>query len=307
VPRERGSKNDNYSRLPAPVITAGREAVTGLNMLTAGSRPLPDFLIIGAQRSGTTSLYRYLLEHPQVMPATPSKGVHYFDLHPERSLRWYRAHFPTQRARRARERRFGGPIVTGEGSPYYLFHPHGPSRAAAAVPRARVIAMLRDPVERAYSHYRQEYARGFEDAETFEDALALEPSRLAGERERMLADPAYASRAVQHHAYVARGEYVDQLAAWREHFPAEQMHVICAERFFADPAGVYAGVLRFLGLPDPPKAPGFKAYNARPAAGMAAETRERLEAHYAEPNRRLEEFLGMRMDWASGARDRAER
>ena len=75
MPRERGSKNDNYSRLPAPVITAGREAVTGWNMLTASQRPLPDFLIIGAQRSGTTSLYRYLLEHPQVMPATPSKEI----------------------------------------------------------------------------------------------------------------------------------------------------------------------------------------------------------------------------------------
>jgi hypothetical protein len=85
------------------------------------------------------------------------------------------------------------------------------------------------------------------------------------------------------------------------------MHVICAERFFSDPASTYADVLRFLGLPDPPSAPGFKAYNARPAAGMAAGTRERLEQHYAEPNRRLEEFLGMRMGWPAGERDRAER
>jgi hypothetical protein len=85
------------------------------------------------------------------------------------------------------------------------------------------------------------------------------------------------------------------------------MHVICAERFFADPASVYAGVLRFLGLPDPPKAPGFKAYNARPAAGMAAGTRARLEAHFAGPNRRLEEFLGMEMGWPTQAPDRAER
>ena len=116
--------------------------------------------------------------------------------------------------------------MTGEGSPYYLFHPHGPARAAAAVPGARVIVMLRDPVERAYSHYQQEYARGFEDAATFEAALDLEPSRLEGERERMLADPAYDSRAYQHHAYVTRGEYADQLTAWRERFPAERMLVI---------------------------------------------------------------------------------
>ncbi len=97
MPRERGSANDNYSRLPAPVITAGREALTGWHMLSASRRPLPEFLIVGAQRSGTTSLYRYLLEHPQVLPAIPGKGVHYFDMHPDRSLRWYRAHFPTRR------------------------------------------------------------------------------------------------------------------------------------------------------------------------------------------------------------------
>jgi len=305
MPRERGSANDNYSRLPAPVISAGRDALVGWRMLSASRRPLPDFLIIGAQRSGTTSLYRYLLAHPQVLPASPSKGVHYFDKNADRSLRWYRAHFPTESERTACERRFGAPVVTGEGSPYYLFHPHVPARAAAAVPGARVIAMLRDPVERAYSHYRQEYARGFEDAETFERALELEPSRLEGERERMLADPAYDSRAMQHHAYLARGLYLDQLQAWREHFPAEQVLVICAEQFFAAPQGVYADTLRFLGLPDPASPPEFKAYNARPAAGMAEETRARLQAHFAEPNRRLEEYLGMRMGWPSAERDRA--
>jgi hypothetical protein len=276
-------------------------------MLSAARRPLPDFLIVGAQRSGTTSLYRYLLEHPQVMPAIPSKGVHYFDKHPGRSLRWYRAHFPTESARTERERRFGAPVVTGEGSPYYLFHPHGPARAAAAVPEARVIAMLRDPVERAYSHYRQEYARGFEDADTFERALELEPGRLAGERERMLADQAYDSRALQHHAYVARGEYVGQLMAWRERFPAERTLVLSYERFFADPAAGYAEVLRFLGLPDPADSPKFKAYNARPSAGMEEATRARLEAHFAEPNRRLEEFLGMGMGWSSADHDRVGR
>jgi len=307
MPRERGSANDNYSRLPAPVITAGREGLIAWNMLSAGRRPLPDFLIIGAQRSGTTSLYRYLLAHPQVLPASPSKGVHYFDKHPEKSLRWYRAHFPTAAARRKREARFGGPIVTGEGSPYYLFHPHVPARAAAAVPDARIIAMLRDPVERAYSHYQQEYARGFEDAETFERAIDLEPERLAGERERMLADPAYQSHELQHHSYIARGEYVDQLQAWRAHYPEQQVHVICAERFFADPAGAYAGVLRFLGLPDPPETPPFKAYNARPSKGMAEETRARLVAHFAEPNRRLEEYLGTTMGWASEEHERVER
>lgn len=307
MPRERGSANDNYSRLPAPVIAAGREALTGWRMLTASRRPLPDYLIIGAQRSGTTSLYNYLRAHPQVLPAVPSKGVHYFDMHPDRSLRWYRAHFPSEAQRRRCEGPAGVRAVTGEASPYYVFHPHGPARAAAAVPDARVIVMLRDPVERAYSHYQQEYARGFEDSETFERALELEPERLAGERERMLADPGYESSAYQHHSYLARGEYADQLTAWRERFPAERLLVICTERFFADPRAGYVETLRFLGLPDPGRMPEFKAYNARPATGMADETRARLRTHFAAPNRRLEELLGMGMGWPSAEHEQVER
>ncbi len=121
MPRERGSANDNYSRLPAPVIAAGRETLTGWRMLTASRRPLPDYLIIGAQRSGTTSLYNYLLAHPQVMPAVPSKGVHYFDMHADRSLRWYRAHFPSEAQRRRRQGADGARAVTGEAQSLLRF------------------------------------------------------------------------------------------------------------------------------------------------------------------------------------------
>jgi hypothetical protein len=293
--RERGARNDNYSRVPEPLADAAKAVYVGARMLNAGSRPLPDFLIIGAQRCGTTSLYRYLAQHPQVIGAAPSKGVHYFDVNHERSLRWYRAHFPTRR----RRDQAGSGAVTGEASPYYVFHPHGPDRVRAAVPNARLILMLRDPVVRAFSQYQQEYARGFEDAETFEAALDLEPGRLAGERERMLADPGYDSRALQHHAYVARGEYAPQLEAWRERFDPARIHVIVAEEFFAEPAAAYRGVLDFLGLRMPPRPPQFKAFNARPAGGMAAETRERLAAQFAEPNRRLEELLGRALAWTS--------
>ena len=293
--RERGARNDNYSRVPEPVADAAKAAFVGARMVNAGSRPLPDFLIIGAQRCGTTSLYRYLEKHPQVIGAAPSKGVHYFDVHHERSLRWYRAHFPTRR----RRGRTGGRAVTGEASPYYVFHPHGPDRVRAAVPNVRLILMLRDPVIRAFSQYQQEYARGFEDAETFEQALELEPGRLAGERERMLADPGYDSHAMQHYAYVARGEYATQLEAWRARFDPDQLLVVQAEEFFTDPETAYRGVLDFLGLPVPARPPQFKAHNARPAGGMAPETRTRLAEHFAEPNRRLEELLGRRLGWTA--------
>ena len=288
--RERGARNDNYSRVPEPVADAAKAAFVGARMVNAGSRPLPDFLIIGAQRCGTTSLYRYLEKHPQVIGAAPSKGVHYFDVHHERSLRWYRAHFPTRR----RRDRAGGRAVTGEASPYYVFHPHGPDRVRAAVPNVRLILMLRDPVIRAFSQYQQEYARGFEDAETFEQALELEPGRLAGERERMLADPGYDSHAMQHYAYVARGEYATSSKRGAPGSTPTSSWSSRPRSSSADPETAYRGVLDFLGLRRSGAAAAFKAHNARPAGGMAPETRTRLAEHFAEPNRRLEELLGRR-------------
>ena len=132
--RERGARNDNYSRVPEPVADAAKAAFVGARMVNAGSRPLPDFLIIGAQRCGTTSLYRYLEKHPQVIGAAPSKGVHYFDVHHERSLRWYRAHFPTRRRREPG----GQPRGHGRGEPVLRLS----SRTAptASAPRSRTSA-----------------------------------------------------------------------------------------------------------------------------------------------------------------------
>jgi hypothetical protein len=287
--RERGAANDNYSNLPAPLARAGKAALLFPRRITASRRRLPDFLVIGTQRGGTTSLYRYLVAHPQVESASPSKGVHYFDKEPERSVSWYRAHFPVQRT--------DGPI-SGEGAPYYMFHPLVAGRVEAVLPDVRVIAILRDPVERAYSHYKQEYARGFEDAETFEQALALEPDRLSGEEERMVAHPGYQSYSHQHHSYVARGMYADQLERWASHVPAERTLVLHSERFSADPSEGMARVFAFLGL-DPVLQDSYKRHNARPYADIKAETREQLTATFAEPNRRLYERLGSDFAWAS--------
>src|SRR5436189_26280 len=130
-------------------------------------RPLPDFLILGAQKAGTTALYAYLRWHPQV--TGPSfKEVSFFDRHYARGERWYRAHLPVRRR-----------AVVGEASPSYLFHPLAPERVARMLPEARLIALLRNPVDRAFSHYQHEVALGREQL-SFEDALAgefAEPNR----------------------------------------------------------------------------------------------------------------------------------
>src|SRR3954470_22907026 len=171
------------TRVPDHVQKVVRAASRTVGRRTAGRRMLPTFLISGAQRCGTTSMYKTLSQHPQVLPAVLHKGVHYFDTSFGRGLDWYRGHFPTRAAARRVAEAVGVPegrVITGESSPYYMFHPMAGRRIAATLPDARLIILLRDPVERAYSAFTHESARGFEDL-SFERALAVEQERLDGE------------------------------------------------------------------------------------------------------------------------------
>lgn len=264
---------------------------------TSGARPLPDFLIIGAQRCGTTSLYKYLLQHPAFLPAAvATKGVHFFDTHYGKGISWYRSHFPTAVRRRAHGALHRTTVVTGEASPYYLFHPQVPQRIAQHMPNALLIAVLRDPVERAYSQWQHEVAKGFERYQIFENALDAEAGRLAGEIRQLEADADHRSPAHQHWSYLARGDYATQLERYLAVFPAEQLLVLKAEELFTQPDVEYARVESFLGLPAHPPA-AFDKHNGYRRAPMNPVTRARLVEHFAEPNRRLVEMLGPTFRW----------
>jgi len=271
-------------RLPAPVRAVARNAVWAWGSATAAARPLPDFLVLGAQKAGTTALYAYLRRHPGI--TGPSwKEVSFFDRHWTRGERWYRGNFPL-RARGA---------LVGEASPSYLFHPLAPQRVRQVVPDARLVALLRNPVDRAYSHYHHEVALGREPL-SFEDALEAEEERVAGEVERLVADPGYFSHAWWDHTYVARGLYADQLERWLAVFEREQLLVLTTDELAADPGDAYTRVLAFVGAP----AHGLPEYPRvfeREYAPMRPETRERLRARFAEANRQLEELLGRSLAW----------
>ncbi|MBV8960792.1 MAG: sulfotransferase domain-containing protein [Actinobacteria bacterium] len=258
-------------------------------------RVLPDALIIGTQRGGTTSLYEYLSQHPDVVPPL-GKELQYFSTEYERGDRWYRAHFPTERAV-ARRKAGGRGCVVFEASPYYLFHPHAAARAAATVPAAKLIALLRDPVERAYSHYEHMRQRGLEPL-AFEEAVAAEPERLAGEVERMQADPRYQSRAHRIWSYVSRGRYAAQLSTWLAHFPREQLLVLRSEDLFADPAAALRRVHDFVGV-EPVALPDYPAYTRRrPGPPLRDDTRDALRAEFRASNDELRQLLGQAVGWA---------
>jgi hypothetical protein len=254
----------------------------------------PTFLIIGAQKSGTTSLFSYVTAHPAVVGAT-RKEVHYFDrkyfrMQPEE----YRSFFRSprlgvkDRLRRVRPQ-------FGEATPYYLFYPHAPARAAAFNPDLKLIAVLRDPVERAYSSYQQQVRRGREPL-SFEEAIDREGERIDADFEKTVADPKYWSWPLRGYSYVARGRYLEQIERWLEHFRRDRLLLLSSADLADDPAATVGKCFEFLGVPPRP-APGYPRLHSSSYAPMRAGTRERLAEYFAEPNRRLYDFLGRDLGW----------
>jgi hypothetical protein len=259
---------------------------------TAGRRGLPDFIIAGAQKAGTTSLFGYLEGHPQCIPSS-TKEVHYFDKNLYRGEAWYRMHFPPTSRAVARNRK---KTLSFESSPYYMCEPRVPARMKELLPNVKLIFLLRNPVTRAYSHYQHSVLRRREPL-SFEEAIEAEANRLAGEEAKMLADPTYPSFAYQHFSYLLRGIYVDQLIRWREHYAPEQMLVLEAERMFQQPAEVFAQVLQFLEV-ESWRPVSFENLNSgRYKEPMQSATRAKLEAYFAPHNQRLYDFLGWRTSW----------
>jgi sulfotransferase family protein len=267
---------------------------------TSGRRMLPDYVIAGAQRAGTTSLHRHLLGHPNVARALLGlKGMHYFSTNYSRGFSWYRSHFPTNAAKARFEAANGSKLVAGEGSPYYLFHPLALERMADALPDAKVIVMLRDPVARAYSHYQHMLFEGLERVGSFEEALALEPERLEGEVDKILADPRYRSFHHQHHSYVARGHYAEQITKLWSLYPREQTLILRSEDFLADPAAGLAETVEFLGLPAFEFPAELREHNVGRYPKIDPDAKARLAEHFREPNERLYALLGRDMGWAT--------
>ncbi len=289
-----GYLRDPKSLNPA-LKQAARLALVAARLPTSRARLLPGFLIVGAQRCGTTSLSRQLDEHPAVFGAVLHEEVHFFDVSYRRGLSWYRCHFPLTAVARRTASASGVSPVAFESSPYYMFHPLAAERIARDLPGVRLLVLLRDPVERAYSGHAHEVAHGFE-TEPFEAALELEPARLEGQAERLAADPDYFSYSHQHHSYIARGQYADQLERLERHFGRDRLHVVDSGDFFTEPEAAYDAVLAFLGLPNRGY-PAFKRRNARPRSPMPDSVRKALEEHYRPYDERLAAWLGHEPSW----------
>ena len=285
----------NSASVPHSVKRAAHSVSVTAGQLTHQARMLPGFLIVGAQRCGTTTMYRTLSQHPAVLKAVLHKGVHYFDEDYSRGMGWYQGHFPLRAHARWAGRSAGCAPVTFESSPYYMFHPLAAQRISHDLPGVKLLVLVRDPVERAYSAHAHEIGRGYE-TEPFERALELEPARLAGEAERILADPGYLSHSHQHHAYRARGQYIEQLERLERLFGRDRIHVMDSSAFWADPEPSFDAVLDFLGLPHCDGI-AFERHNARPRSPMPETLRKELREHFRPYDERLARWLGEELSW----------
>ena len=247
---------------------------------TAAFRALPDVVILGTQRGGTTSLFDWLATHPRVAPST-TKEVHYFDRYYDNGERWYRAHFPLKRSGR----------LAIEATPFLLFSPLAPGRVAADLPPStRFIVLLRDPVQRAISQYWHSCRVHAED-EPLAVALAREEQRLAGQLEVVMAGGE--SFAFRNFSYKARGHYAEQLRRWFDVIERDRFLVMESEELWGDPRAP-ARVLAWLGLS--PRDEPFPATNDAPRARPEEEpVVQELRRYFAPYNEDLFALLGRRL------------
>ncbi|MFB6355103.1 MAG: sulfotransferase domain-containing protein [bacterium] len=247
----------------------------------------PSFLIIGAQKCGTTALADYLARHPELYPPR-RKEVHYFDVNYVRGLNWYEQFFipPADEDESAR---------TFDASPYYIFHPRTPERIAQDFPDISMIVLLRNPVDRAYSHYRHQVRKNREDL-SFREAIETEEKRLEGEWEKLRRNPNYVSQEHRRFSYLARGVYVNQLKRWFDYFSRDQFLILKSEKFRRETNKIYNEVLQFVEAKEY-QLETYREVSKHDYQPMDQDLRQDLEEFYRPRNEKLYELLDRDMGW----------
>lgn len=262
---------------------------------TSTFRELPNFIIFGAPRCGTTSLYDHLVKHPSVVSAL-SKEVGYFEHDYHRGLKWYKMYFPLKIEKYKIKNPFREDFMTGEATANYIHHPQVPNLIKKDLPNVKLIVMLRNPVDRAFSQFYKQVKQGRESL-SFELAIKKEEERIKGETEKMLADSSYYGLNYHNYSYLTAGKYYDRLKLWFEKFPKEQIFVIKSEDFYKDPNYMYSKTLKFLNL----KHWELKTYKKlnyfsdKPKIESSIE--KKLSEYFLPHNEKLYKFLGRDFEW----------
>jgi len=280
---------DSPVKNPKTIMTTvkkiGRNLYFESFKLISSFRKLPDFVIIGTQKGGTSSLYNYLSQHPDTQLLHP-KEVHYYDMNYNRGLSWYKNHFPAKWNKK----------LTGEASPYYIYNPYVAKRVHADLPHVKIIILLRDPIARAFSHYKMNVKNGIESL-SFEEAIDKENERLQEDLLNMQADELFVGKNHRRYSYIKRGFYDEQLAVWLKYFPLEQMTIIKSEDFFEDSEKVVKQVFDFLKLKSNANGINYSNKNKGIPGEMNETTRIKLKSLFEEQTEKLRELTGKTFLW----------
>ncbi|WOJ95050.1 sulfotransferase [Congregibacter variabilis] len=267
---------------------------------TAPLRALPQSIIIGTQKAGTSSLYSYLEQHPQLAASQhPSKSwvsekeVHYFsggsqpgDDYYSKGLNWYRSHFPLRK-------QLGSHVQAFEATPLYLFHPLAANRIRSILPDVKLLVLLRDPVERSISSYFHQVREQREFLPILE-AFQEEGVRLS----QSIMESDYNSFDFLYHSYLARSRYREQLDRYFALFPREQIQIHCSEDFFANPETVLRSIFEFLGVDPDFRVPNLEAMNVGSNRGKVdVEVYNYLADYFRPHNKALFELTGREFPW----------
>ena len=246
----------------------------------------PDFIIIGAQKCGTSALFKHLGKHPDIQ-LPKKKELHFFDENYSRGLDWYLRYFKKANA--------PFPVCTGEASPYYFFHPLVPSRIYNTYPGIKLMLLLRNPVNRAYSQYHHMKRKG-RISLSFEHCIRLEEDVLAGRKEAFFKEEHHSDLMYRRFSFLTRSRYAEQLDEWYKDFNREQLLIIRSEDYFSDAGQTFQQVFRFLGLP-PADINLTKKHSGSDYPPMKPETREQLTAYFEPFNRQLYGMTGRDFGW----------
>jgi hypothetical protein len=264
-----------------------------LRQPTASLRHLPSFIIIGAQRAGTSSLFRYLCQHPEVRRPL-RKEIDYFSASYSEPLSWYRAHFPLRLSRG----------VTFEATPQYAVHPLAAERCHAALPDAKLVFSVRDPLARAISSHRHMSKLGFEPLD-FRSALVAERERIEEDLRLIHVDPGHNPKMLFRYGYATRSRYAEQLDRWVEQFGETSIHVFSFDDFVIDPTSEFDALLAFLGL-EPWRPADFRNWTGTPyLAQVDDNTRATFDELVADDIQRFLFEAKRTFPWANSHSSRA--
>ena len=254
---------------------------------TSPLRTLPDFMVIGAVRSGTTSLYHYLDQHPSIVKSAYDE-LGYFDSNYELGINWYKSLFPTIFQKRKLEKKTGK-FKTYDVTPFYIYNDKVPKRIYRILPKIKLIAVLRNPVDRSYSNY-------FLGSQKKRFEVIIENEKKIIENIDRNNKEVYYK--FVHSSILARGFYAEQLERWYEVFPKEQILIIKSEELASETNKVMNKIFHFLGLDDCNIHDSSKK-NKIVYEPMRKETRLNLTEYFRPYNKKLYSLTGIDFGWES--------